>query len=50
MIAISTKKDLFEIGSLFHPLDEKSFYEIYRQLYSICNMIDVFNFDKKIGL
>lgn len=51
MIAISSKKDLFEIGSIFQHLnDKKALYNIYKQLSSIYNIVDAFKFDEKTGL
>jgi len=51
MIAISTKRDLFELGDLFHPLLEaNSHVQLYRDLHSILNLIDYFKLDEKVGL
>lgn len=51
MIAISTKKDLFEVGSLFHKLDdEKVLSPIYKELYAVYKMIDTLKFNERTGL
>ena len=47
MIAISTKKDLFEFGNLFKPVSKDKFYE---ELNSIIEMIDYFKLDTHTGL
>lgn len=49
--AISTKKNLFEIGSLFHSLtQENTMEEFFNELVSILLLIDYFKFDRKTGL
>ncbi len=51
MIAIQTKKDLFEICSLFKSLeDPSSIREFYRELDSIYKMIEYFKLDENIGM
>ncbi len=51
MIAFSTNKDLFEIGSLFKSLeDPTSINAFYDELSSIYKMIDYFKLDEKTGL
>ena len=51
MFAISTNKNLFEIGSIFKSLENPgSINEFYNELSSILNMVDYFKLDEKIGL
>ena len=51
MIAISTNKNLFEVGDLFHPLNTPKYIEEYfNQISSILEMVDYFKLDEKIGL
>lgn len=51
MFAISTNKNLFEIGSMFKSLENpNSINEFYNELSSILNMVDYFKLDEKIGL
>lgn len=51
MFAIPCKKDLFELGSLFKPLNSnKSIENFYNELHSIQQMIDHFKLNEKIGL
>ena len=51
MIAISTKKDLFEIGKINKPLtDPENLETFYSELNSIYQMIDYFKLDEKTGL
>ena len=51
MIAISTKKDLFEIGKINKPLtDPENLETFYNELNSIYQMIDYFKLDERIGL
>ena len=51
MFAISTNKDLFELGNLFVPLTDKRQIEtFYKELSSIYNMIDYFKLSEKTGL
>ena len=50
MFAISTRKNLFEFGSLFKPLDDLQNIGFFNELMSILDMIDCFKLDKKIGL
>lgn len=51
IFAISTEKNLFEIGSLFKSLeDPKSINEFYNELSSILKMVEYFKLDEKIGL
>ena len=51
MIAIPTKKDLFELGSLYQSLgSNKLAEEFYDELHSIYDMIDHFKLNEKIGL
>lgn len=51
IFAISTRKNLFEIGSLFTPLKNPNHLsEFYKELSSILFMIDYFKLDEKIGL
>ena len=51
MFAIPTKKDLFELGSLFTSLkSNKAVEKFYNELKSIHEMIDHFKLNEKIGL
>ena len=51
MFAISTSKDLFEIGNLFVQLtDKKQIEKFYAELSSVYNMIDYFKLAEKTGL
>lgn len=51
MFAISTRKDLFELGSLFKPLSSNSDVEkFYKELSSVQQMIDHFRLSQKTGL
>lgn len=51
MFAISTDKDLFEIGDLHKPLENESqIHDFYNQIISIYEMIDYFKLAEKTGL
>lgn len=51
MFAISTNKDLFELGNLFVPLtDKKQINAFISELISIYNIIDYFKLAEKTGL
>lgn len=51
IIAISTKKNLFELGSIFKSLrNPESINGFYNELSSIYNMVGYFKLDQKIGL
>lgn len=51
IFAISTNKNLFEIGSLFTPLDNsKHMSKFFKELSSILSMIDYFKLDEHTGL
>lgn len=51
MFAISTKKDLFELGSLYKSLKSRKLAEdFYDELHSIHEMIDHLKLNEKIGL
>ena len=51
MIAISTNKNLFEIGSLFKSVYDKDFMkQFYKELSSIYFLIDYFKLDENTGL
>ncbi len=51
MFAISTNKDLFELGNLFVSLrNNKQIESFYNEIVSIYNIIDYFKFDEKTGL
>ncbi len=51
MFAISSSKDLFEIGHLYKSLhDPKSIYTLYNEISAIEGMIDHFKLDEKTGL
>lgn len=51
MFAIPAKKDLFELGSLYAPLNSnKSVENFYNELNSIHEMIDHFKLNEKIGI
>ena len=51
MIAIQTKKNLFELGSLDKTLeDPDSINDFYNEISSILKMVDYFKLDEKTGL
>lgn len=51
MFAISTNKNLFEIGNLYHKLDDpKQFENFFNELSSILVLIDYFKLDEKTGI
>ena len=51
MFAISTNKDLFEVGTLTVPLNNsKQMTEFFNELSSILQLIDYFKLDEKTGL
>ena len=51
IFAISTKKNLFEIGNLFHSLENpKQMTEFFNELSSILALIDYFKLDERTGL
>lgn len=51
MFAIPTKKNLFEIGNLFTPLDSPKLLEqFFEELISILDMIDYFKLNERTGL
>ncbi len=51
MFAISTNKDLFELGSLYKSLKSKiSIEEFYNEIRSIQEMINHLKLDEKLGL
>lgn len=51
MFAIPTKKDLFELGSLYKSLNSNKLVEVfYDELHSIQEMIDHLKLNEKIGL
>lgn len=51
MFAISTDRDLFEIGDLFTPMaDPKQIYKFREELLSIYKMIEYFKLNEKTGL
>ena len=51
MFAISTNKDLFELGSLYKSLKSKiSIEEFYNEIHSIQEMINHLKLDEKLGL
>ena len=51
MIAISTKKDLFEIGKINNSLkDSNNIEAFHNEMTSIYDMIDYFKLDEKTGL
>ena len=50
MFAISTNKNLFEVGSIWHSLeDPKSINQLFNELYSVYQIIDYFELDQKLG-
>lgn len=49
MFAMSTNKDLFELGSLWHPIG-KDIENFYDEITSIQEIINHFKLDKNIGL
>ena len=51
MFAISSNEDLFEVGSLFVPLNNsKQMTKFFNELTSILEMVDHFKLDQKTGL
>lgn len=50
MFAISTRKNLFEFGSLFKTLEKPKNVTFFNELMSILDMIDYFKLDEKLGL
>lgn len=50
MFAISTRKNLFEFGSLFKSLENPKNIGFFNELMSILDIIEYFKFDEKIGL
>ncbi|MBR1460493.1 DUF3137 domain-containing protein, partial [bacterium] len=51
MFAISTPKDLFEVGSIYHPLSDTRQIEVfYNEISAIFDIIDEFKLNEKIGL
>lgn len=51
MFAISTNKNLFEIGDFFHPLtDMKHINDFMKEISAIYEIIDYFKLDEKTGL
>ena len=51
MFAISTNKNLFEIGDLFHPLtDMKHINDFMKEISAIYEIIDYFKLAEKTGL
>ena len=51
LFAISTKKDLFEIGSLYYPLtDSKSVNAFYDEISAIFDIIEEFKLNENTGL
>lgn len=50
MFAISTRKNLFEFGSLFKSLNNPQNIGFFNELLSILDMIDYFKIDEKTGL
>lgn len=51
IFAISTKKNLFEIGNLFHSIENpKQMTEFFNELSSILALIDYFKLNEKTGL
>ena len=51
MFAISTTKDLFEIGSMYHPLtDSRQVDRFFDEIIAILDIIEEFKLDEKTGL
>ncbi len=51
IIAIQTKKDLFELGNLYKSINSSEFINtLFNELKSVQNMITYFKFDEKTGL
>lgn len=51
MFAITANKNLFEIGNLFHSLnDPKNMKTFFDELSSIIELVDYFKLDEKTGL
>ena len=50
-LMLHTKKDLFSLGSLIKPIeDKKQFYLLFDEILSIIKLIDYFKLNQKIGL
>lgn len=51
MIALSTNKNLFEVGSLFKSIKDKNcIKQFFIELQSVYDMIDYFKLNEKTGL
>jgi len=50
MFAISTRRDLFEFGSLFKSLENPNNIGFFNEIFSIFDMIDYFKLDEYTGL
>ena len=48
--ALSTKKNLFEFGNLFKPLNNIENIEFFKEFFSILDLIEYFKFNEKTGL
>lgn len=48
--ALSTKKNLFEFGNLFKPLNNIENTEFFREFFSILDLIEYFKLNEKTGL
>ena len=50
-VAISTNKNLFEIGSLFRSLDDsKQVEQFFEEIVSILYLIEYFKLNERLGL
>lgn len=51
LVALSTSKDLFSLGSLVKPMDDaQQYFQLYEEMVSIVKLIDHFKLNQKIGL
>lgn len=50
LFAISTNRNLFELGSIYKPLTNPQNVKLFDELISIIDMIDYFKLDEKTGL
>ncbi len=50
LLAIQADKNLFEMGSVWHKLDPKTYQTMFMELISILQITDALNLNKDIGL
>ena len=50
-ISLDTRKNMFDIASLFKSvLNEKQYFQLFDEFYSILNIVDVLKLNQKIGM